>query len=86
MYINPQKAGLALGGLFGLLHFLWSFLVALGFAQLLVNFIFVMHFIKPIVEVGAFNLTTAIGLIIITSVVGFIVGNIFARIWNKVCA
>lgn len=38
--IEPNKAGLELGALFGGWHLLWSLLVALGVAQQLIDFIF----------------------------------------------
>lgn len=82
--INPQKAGLALGSVIGGWHFLWSLLVALGWAQAVIDFIFWMHFIKPVYVVGPFNVLTALILVAVTALVGFAVGYTFAAVWNRV--
>ena len=37
-HLNPNKTGIALGGLVGGLHLVWAILVVLGWAQPLVNF------------------------------------------------
>lgn len=81
--INPRKVSLTLGVFAGLVHLVWSLLVFIGWAQPLIDFIFRMHFIKPLYLVGDFNFMTAVGLIIITSIIGSIVGYVFALIWNK---
>ena len=80
--LNANKTGLVLGALLGGWHFLWATLVALGWAQAVANFIFWMHFIKPIYVIGAFNLGTAIVLIAVTATVGYVVGYVFAAVWN----
>lgn len=81
--MNEKKLGLILGSFFGLMHLLWSILIALGFAQSFLNFVFNMHSLNNPYMVMPFDLMRSIGLIIITSVVGYIVGNILAMIWNK---
>lgn len=81
--IDPIKSGLVLGAVIGLWHLLWSLLVALGWAQPIIDFVFWMHFIKPVYLVQAFNLTTAIVLIVVTAVIGFIVAFVFAVLWNR---
>ena len=80
--INPNKAGLVLGALMGGWHFLWGLLVAFGLAQTLIDFIFWMHFIKPVYVVGTFNTVTALILIAVTSGVGYALGWIFGVLWN----
>lgn len=80
--INPNKAGLVLGALLGGWHFLWGVLVALSWAQPLIDFVFWMHFIKPVYVVGTFNAGTALILIAVTSGVGYALGWIFGILWN----
>ena len=84
MSVNGQKLGLALGIFAGLWHVVWSFLVAVGLAQPLVDWIFRLHFISPYYSVGEFNLGTAVVLVIVTSVLGYVVGRVLAFVWNKV--
>jgi thiamine transporter ThiT len=83
--LNPQKVGLALGSLVGLLHFLWSVLIALGVGQALVDWIYEVHMIEvSTVNVLPFSLSSAVVLVVVTFVIGNVVGYLFASIWNKV--
>jgi K+-sensing histidine kinase KdpD len=61
---------------------MWSVLVAAGLAQLVIDWIFRLHFIQPPYTITAFNLGTAVTLIVVTSVIGFVMGWLFAAIWN----
>jgi hypothetical protein len=82
--INPGRAGLVLGALIGGWHLLWSILVLLRWAQLLIDFIFWIHFIKPVYVVEEFSLGRAAILIIVTAAVGYVVGFCFAHLWNRI--
>lgn len=82
-HINPAKTGQALGSLFGGLHLGWSILIALGWAQGLVDFIMWAHMVRMPVVIKAFDLSAAITLVIVTTVIGYILGSIFAHIWNR---
>ncbi len=81
--INTHKTGLVLGSLVGVIHLVWSILVAIGLAQSLVDFIFKLHMVRPIIVVDTFSIGLAVALIIVTAIIGYIVGYIFALIWNK---
>ena len=81
-HLNPNKTGIALGGLVGGLHLVWSILVALGWAQSLVNFSQWAHMASMPVVVQPFNLSAAITVIIVATVVGYVLGYAFAKIWN----
>ena len=76
------KAGLVLGFVLGGLHLCWSILVALGWAQPVIDFVFWMHFIKPIYVIEPFAIAKAAILIVATAGVGFAIGSIFALVWN----
>lgn len=82
--LDVHHVGLTIGGLLGLIHFAWSIVVALGLAQGLIHFIFRLHMIQPSHVVLPFSLGSAIGLIALTSLIGYIVGNGGARLWNRV--
>lgn len=82
--INPNKAGLALGVVLGGWHFLWCLLVATGWAQPLIDFIFWLHFIKPVYVIQPFNALTALMLIVVTACVGYAIGLTFGLAWNRI--
>jgi len=81
--LNKHKTGLVLGTVMGLWHLTWSLLVVLGLAQPFLNFIFKLHFIQPPYTVVGFNLVFAVELIIVTFILGYIVGWVFGLIWNR---
>lgn len=80
--IDPTSAGLCLGTLTGACHLMWSLLVAVGWAQPLINFVFKLHFIEPVYRVTPFELGSATLLVVITTLSGFAFGYIFAQLWN----
>lgn len=83
-HIDPVKTGLAVGALLGGLHLVWAILVALGWAQALVDFVLWMHMINLPYVVKAFDLSAAATLVVITALVGYALGYLYARIWNRV--
>lgn len=80
--IHPHRAGLALGGVLGFLHLVWSTLVAIGWAQPLLDAIYELHMLKPMLIVEPYKPELAVGLVLVTSVLGYIFGCILATIWN----
>lgn len=81
--INPHRSGLALGLTFGLIHTAWALLVASGWAQAYIDFIFKLHFIKLDLTIEPFNAGTALLLITITASIGYLMGWAFGLIWRK---
>jgi hypothetical protein len=81
--ISANKLGLVLGLFFALLHFLWILLVALGFAKQFMDYGLSMHFMSGVYSISAFNIWTAIALLVFTFVSGYIIGWVFAKIWNN---
>jgi hypothetical protein len=80
--IDPIKAGLVLGALLGGLHVCWALLVAVGWAQSVVDFVLWMHFIKPIYVIVPFSIATAAVLVVVTACIGFAMAFLFGMIWN----
>jgi hypothetical protein len=81
--INPHRAGVAWGSFLGLWHAFWAFLVFVGAAQWLIDFIFRLHMIAPPYKVTGFNLLTAFSLVLVTSCIGYVSGLVIALIWNR---
>lgn len=80
--ISKNKLGVVVGSAFGLWHLVWAILVASGIAQWLIDWAFRLHFIQPVYIVTAFKPLLAVGLIVVTSVLGYVFGWIAAAIWN----
>jgi hypothetical protein len=80
--INVSKAGLAVALVLGGLHLCWSILVALTWAQPVIDFVFWMHFIKPAYVIEPFAISRAAILIVLTAGIGFVIGSVFALVWN----
>ena len=83
-HIDPVKTGLAVGAFLGGLHLVWSLLIAFGVAQALVDFVLWMHMISLPYVVTAFEFSAAATLVVITAIFGYVLGYLYARIWNRV--
>jgi hypothetical protein len=81
--VNPHRLGLVVGGLYGLWHLMWSLLVVVGLAKPLLDFILSLHFLQVTYAVAPFNVLTALGLIIVTSAIGYVVGYVLGSLWNR---
>jgi len=82
--ISKNKLGIVFGALLGLSHLVWAAMVATGVAQWLMDWVFRLHFIQPPYIVTAFNLSYAVGLIVVTSSLGYLMGWLGAALWNWV--
>lgn len=80
--INKNSAGLAVGLFFGLAHLGWSILVALKLAKPLLDWILHLHFMEPSYSMQPFAVSTAVFLVIVTFVVGYVFGWVIAALWN----
>jgi hypothetical protein len=83
MKINKNKTGLTFGFLIAFMHLMWSILVALGIAQMLIDFILNLHMISMPIVIMPFNLIKALGLVVMTFIIGYIFGWFMAFFWNK---
>lgn len=82
--VRPHSVGLAFGGMLGCFHLVWSALVAIGWAQPFLDFIFTLHMLHPAYIVGPFSLLHAVGLVIVTSLLGYVFGVVLGWMWNMV--
>lgn len=80
--LHPHKIGLILGTVIGFGHAAWSLLVAMGWAKPLMDWVLSLHFITLSYFLEPFSLTNAVMLVAFTAVWGYIVGYVFALIWN----
>ncbi len=80
--LSPFKSGVAFGGLLGLCHLGWSTLVAIGLAQYIVDTIFELHMVQKVLVIMPFDANKAVGLVLVTSGLGFIFGYLFGMLWN----
>ncbi len=78
----PVTLGLTVGGLLAVWHATWSLLVALGWAQPLMDWILRLHMIQLSFQVLPFDIGSAVTLVIVTGVFGFILGWIAGSIWE----
>jgi hypothetical protein len=81
--INVHALGAAFAGLLGCSHLAWSILVLLGWAQPILDLIFWLHFIDPPYRVGPFAPARALGLIAVTSGIGYALGVFAGVLWNR---
>lgn len=80
--LNASSVGLGLGAFVGLVHAVWALLVAAGYAQGWLNWIFNLHFLDNPYIVDVFDLGRAVTLVVVTFVVGYVAGWVFATVWN----
>ena len=80
--VNKHKVGMAVGSFVGFLHLAWSVLVALNLAQPLMGLVLRLHFVEMAHTVVPFQLGTAVALVILTSIIGYLVGFVFSAFLN----
>ncbi len=83
LHFDPHKTGLVCGVLLGTWHLIWAVFVLFGLAQPLINFIFVLHMLRPLFMVDNFSFVLAVSLALVTSIMGYLLGYFSAVIWNR---
>ncbi len=82
--LNIHKFGLVLGTFVGLVHLLWTLVVGFGFAESKLTFVLGMHFLSVPFTLLSFSWMGGLWLVVLSSIVGYVMGLIFSTIWNKV--
>jgi len=80
--LDEKKTALSFGCFMAVMHAIWSAMVFIGIAQWWLDWIFGLHFIKPVYSITAFSIITALTLVIVTFAVGAVFGFVFAKVWN----
>jgi hypothetical protein len=81
--LNPKKLGLAMGIFFALVHLIWVIGVAIGIEGFL-EWILLLHSIQLDIVLTNVVVLNAVLLVIITFIDGFIIGAVFALIYNYI--
>jgi len=76
------KTGLATGLVFALIHLSWAVMVATKVAKPVMDWILGLHFLDITYAVKPFDWMTAATLIVFTFIVGYVLGSLFAWLWN----
>ena len=84
--LSANKSGVMLGTLLGGWHLLWAVVVAAGWGQPLLDFVFWMHFLKPVLVIEDFSIGRALILVVVTAAAGYGFGFLGAAIWNRLQA
>ena len=84
MKLKGNRVGAALGLFSGLMHAIWEIVLSTGNGQKLLDWKLGIHSLNSPFTVKDFDVTTATEIIIISIIAGYIVGLVFASIWNRV--
>ncbi len=81
--LNQNKVAMVVAAFLGGWHLLWAVLVAMGYAQMLLDWVYWVHFLNNPFVLDVFDPTRAALLVVFTSVVGYVGGWLFTAIWNS---
>jgi len=84
MKLKPISVAIYTGFFVATLHLIWSLMVAFGVGQTYLDWILGLHFVKNPFIVVPFSLSVMIILLVVTFVVGFILGWVGTVCWNKI--
>ncbi len=82
--MKTHKVALTVGLFAGLMHLVWEVILFFGMGQDILDWKLSMHSLTNPFVVTSFNLGRGIGLIVMSIVVGYIGGWVFAAIYNKI--
>ncbi len=77
-----HKISVAVGLFFASLHAFWAVAVALGAGQVFMNWVFPLHFVDNLHSVLEFNFITALFLVAVAFISGYLVTWLFLWFWK----
>ncbi len=81
--LNKNRTALTVSLFVGLMHAMWSLMVFMGLGQKMLDMIYRIHFLNNPFVVSPFIATRAVKLIVFTALMGYVVGFVFAFVWNR---
>jgi len=82
--MKRNKVALSVASFVVLVHLIWVILVGLNLANPWIAWLLGLHFLNNPFRFQPFDYATAIVLIIVTGILGYAVGWVFATVWNWV--
>ena len=83
--LSKNKVGMTVGIYVAVWHALWSLLVGVGVAQEMLDWVLPLHFVGLAVPITAFSWINALILTIAAFIGGYLMGWLFAALWNCKC-
>ncbi|MCJ7805487.1 hypothetical protein MUP46_02490 [Patescibacteria group bacterium] len=84
MKLDLHYTGLILGLFMAVMHALWSIMVYFGWAKGILDWVYGLHFMSNPFKMMAFSWGNALWLVLFTFIAGYVMGWIFAFIWNRI--
>ena len=83
--LNKNKVGMTVGIFVAAWHVVWALLVSIGVAQEMLDWVLPLHFVGLAVPLIDFSWLNALILVIAAFIGGYIIGWLFAALWNCKC-
>lgn len=80
--LSTHGTGMTLGSFAALVHLVWLIFIGFGWAKGFADWLLSLHMLNLTVKMAAFSWGTAIMLLIVTFIIGYLFGWVFAGIWN----
>lgn len=80
--INAHKIGLVVGGTMAIWHAIWASMVLVGVAKAFMDWILGLHFMQFTYNILPFNILTALMLVLVTGIIGYLLGYVSGWLWN----
>lgn len=84
MKLDSRKVGLSTGAFAAVWHIVWGVLVALGVGSAIQSWILDLHFLNNPFTIQPFDPTKWVILVLVTAIIGYAFGYVFATIWNNI--
>lgn len=80
--VQSHKVGLVFGGLMMVFHACWSLMVLMGIAKPFMDWILSLHFMTFQYSINDFSIGSALMLVIVTGIIGYLMGWVLGWLWN----